>query len=366
MENKLRKTKYYDARAWMDYLNLSMEDDWMLIVDSERNIGKSTSWWDVAEQDVWIKSNFTKKVAYLRTNLVKLKKQIESFNAHFQGKYYMTENRIYKQEFDDEGKEIRTARKEIGAVMGVANYLNYKSNWFKDFQFVFWDEYNETHQPKIYEAFIDLAKTIKRANKPFQIILCGNRCDGDSDMLVNLEIDIPDDFENDYIQYVTPRVIYTAIGTKTYNQIEANQANDLIHELAAKNSSTNRYLNEGGYMRQRSEFIKLWKHIDAAGYEPVRTLTFRDRLYEEGIFGDDDSIYIRYVDKADPDVPVISLDTLGWMNSQESFNWVDESFYQMWARKLKYAIKHKKLFFTCNDCLIDLFDYIVHNTEFIE
>lgn len=360
------KSKYFNIREWMKYLNLSMNEDWMLIVDSPRNIGKSTSCWHLAEEEVWIKSNFTKKVAYWRTNLTKLKKQIESFNAHFQGKYYMTENRIYKIEFDEEGKEIRAARKEIGAVMGVSNYLNYKSNWFEDFQMIFWDEYNETHQPKIYEAFIDLAKTVKRANKPFHIILCGNRCDGDSDMLVNLEIDVPDNFEEDYIQYITNNVIYVAIGTNTYNQIEANNPNDLIHVLASKSSTTNRYLNEGGYLKQRSEFIKLWKHIDAEGYEPVRTLTFRDRLFEEGIFGENDAIYFRYVDKPDPSIPIISLDTLGWMSNEKSFNWVDEEFYQMWARRLKYAIKNKQLFFTSNDCMIDLFDYIVRNTEFIE
>lgn len=362
----LQKTKYYSLPAWLDYLGLENDQDWMLIVDSERNIGKSTSVWDWIEKEIWIKSNYQHKVAYWRTNLTKLKKQIESFNAHFQGKYYMTENRIYKLTFDEEGKEIRTARLEIGAVMGVANYLNYKSNWFVDFHCIFWDEYNETQQPKIYEAFIDLAKTVKRANKPFHIILCGNRCDGDSDMLVNLEIDIPSNFEDDYIQWVNDRVVYTAIGTKTYNNIESNRPDDLIHQLASKSASTNRYLNEGGYMKQRSDLIKLWKHIDAAEYEPIRNLTLGDRIYEEGVFGENDDIYIRYVEQLDPELPTISLDTLGWMSSTSSINWTSEDFYVMWARRLKYAIKHKKLFFTSNDCMNDLFTYIVHNTDFIE
>lgn len=324
---ELRKTKYFDITSWLEYLDLHYEKDWLVIFDSERNTGKSTSTWKWIEEEIWIKSNYNHKVAYWRTNLTKLKKQIESFNALFMGKYLMTENRIYKVTLDKDGKEIRTARIEIGAVMGVSNYENYKSNWFQDFHCVFWDEYNESYQPKIWTSFIDLAKTVKRANSPFHFILCGNRADGDSDVLVNLEIDIPSDFENNYIQWIDTDTVYVSVGTKTYDQIEANSPNDIIHRLASKSSTTNRYLNEGGYLKQRSEFIKLWKYIDAAGYTPINTFTFREKLFEEGVFGEDDAIYFRYVDTQDPDTALISLDTIGWMSNETAINWVDEDFY---------------------------------------
>lgn len=361
----LEKTKYFNFQKWLDYLELSKEKSFFVIINSVRNTGKSTSVWNWVENEIWLKSDYKWKVAYWRTNLTKLKKQIESFNALYSGKYLMTENRIYKITLDDSGKELKHLREEIGAVMGLNNYENYKSNWFNEFHCIFWDEYNEVYQKNIWTAFIDLWKTVKRANDPFYTILCGNNANANCDIMVNLEIDIPPNPEQDYIQWIDKDAVFVAVGSKTYDQIESNSPNDIVHRIASKCSTTNRYLNEGGHLQERSKLIKLWKYIEP-DYEPVRNISFRGVIYEEGVFGENDNIYIRIVDNPDHNIPMVALDGIGWMQNPQSISWTDIDFYENWARGLKYAIKNQSLFFTSNDCMVALLDYITLQTNLIE
>lgn len=366
-KRKLRKTKYFDLDAYLELLGIDTNKDFLGIFDSERNIGKSTNVWMWIEKNIWLKSNFEWKIAYWRTNIEKLKKVRESFNALFQGKYLMTENRIYKLNYDEEGKEIVRQRQEIGAICGVNSYENYKSNWFVNFKGIFWDEYNEIYQKEIYFSFIDLYKTVKRANSPFFFIACGNKLDGDSDLLVNLEVDVPEyDNGEDYIQWIDKDCFYVNISHKTFSGIEANKRDDIVHRLASKNHATNRYLNSGGYFKQRSPFIKLWKYIDEAGYEPLRTFAKGDIYIEEGVFGEQDQSYFRIVEVPDNEVPLVSLDNYSWMKNGDSFAWNDASFYLSWCETMKMKFKTNSIFFTTNDCLEEIMDFILINTQMLD
>lgn len=338
-----------------------------LIINAPRNIGKSFNSWDWIEKNIWIPSDYTLRIAYLRTNLVKLKSIRESFNEVYKNKYYMSEHRIYKLALDEEGNILpRNKWTEIGAILGVNNYLNYKSNWFNNYAGIFWDEYNEIRQQGIWTQWLDLFKTIKRKAEPFFVFLVGNKMDGDNDILINLEIDLPssDDGE-DYIQHPSPSIYFVDISMQTFYKLEFNYTS-MVNEWAEFNTTTDRYLNKGGYVKQRDEDIILYKNIvKDPNYKVVRNLAFRDFKFEMGTF-DNDKWYIHQIDKFIPDKPLLALDNMGYILNKKSKRFTDTDFYVEFAKKLKYKIKHMNLFFTSYDAKDILLDYILLSTELFD
>lgn len=376
-QNKLKETKYFDLQNYLDWLAIDTAQDFLCVFDSVRNIGKSTSIWNWIDEKIWKASNYTRKVCYWRTNVEKLKKVKESFNSLFQGKYLMTDNRIYRLFYDEKHKELTTQRQEIGAVCGLNNYENYKSNWFVNYAGIFWDEYNEKYQKKIYEAFIDLFKTVKRQNCPFFFIAAGNKVDGDSDLLVNFEVELPaKDYGIDIVQKIDHQAYYVNISKATFDKIEANQADDIVHRLATKNHTTNRYLNDSGYLKPRNRMVVLFRNI-AESYKPIRTFAKQSyqlnksttiEFFEEGQcrYNGRNSIVFKKVDNPDANLPVVALDNYAYSTITEAINWGDEQFYYMWCSNAKEKLKQKQLYFTSNEALEEMLAFIIHNTQMLD
>lgn len=339
-----------------------------LIMNAPRDIGKSYGVWKWVEDNIWIPSNYTLKIAYLRTNMVKLKSIRESFNNVYKNKYYMSEYRIFKLALDSEGNILpRNKWTEIGAILGVNNFINYKSSWFNNYAGIFWDEYNEIRQQGLWNQWIDLFKTIKRKAEPFFVFLVGNKMDGDSDILINLEIDLPTiDNGEDYVQHPSQRIYFVDISMKTFHKLEFNYSS-MVNEWAEFNTTTDRYMNKGGYLKQRDEDIILYKRILAdPNHNIVRNLAFRDFKFEMGTFGEDKKWYIRQIDKFIPDKPLLALDNLGYILNKKSKRLTDNDFYVEFAKKLKYQIKNMRLYFTTYDAKDILLEYILLSTELFD
>lgn len=377
-EKQMTKSKYFNLQHYLEWLSIDTAFDFMLIFDSVRNIGKSTGIWLWIDENIWQKSNYTKRICYWRTNIEKLKKVKESFNALFKNKYLMTDARIYKITLDEKGREIREQRLEIGAICGLNNYENYKSNWFVDYAGIFWDEYNEKYQKKIYEAFIDLFKTVKRQNRPFFFIACGNKVDGDSDLLVNLEIELPSkDYGIDLVQRIDRDTFYINISKSTFDEIEANQSDDIVHRLATKNDTTNRYLNDSGYLKPRNRMVVLYNQIKDT-YNLQRTFAKRSynvaskitelEFYEQAecIVNNKKAMVFKKVNNPNPDYAIVALDNYAYSTCYDAVAWQDSEFYTMWAANIKELLKNKQIYFCSNEAMEEMLEWIINNTQMLD
>ncbi len=362
----------YFCIEWLEWkLDIKLDDMEYLfcVIDGPRNMGKSTGMLNAADTIWWKRPNW--KVVWARNNKDKVKQFLYSFNQHFEDKYYMTENSIYelpKNIATSDLKKNYSKLRHIGYCLGVQNAGSYKSMIANDVHVFIWDEFNEKQANTIgiWRNMIDLMKTIKRNNKPFYTFLLGNRVDGDSDILVNLEMERPDDvpYTDTFVQWIDKDVVYVSIGTQEFPNIEGNQEDDILNRIAAKNFDTDMYLNKGGFLSSRSPLVKLWKNIEPT-HIPERYLTLKDYIFEEGMY-DNDFTYIRQVTVMEQELPILALDNFSFMYQSESFSLVDESVYDDWFKYLKYQIKNKHLFFTTNDAKDILLPLIAMQTELIE
>lgn len=343
------------------------KDTFATIINAPRDIGKSYGVWEWIEKNIWIPSNYQAKIAYMRTNLTKLNKVRSGFNATYNKKYYMSDNAIYKIEYDEEGFEAnRKTWPLIGTIVGVANAANYKSNWYKDHVGIFWDEYNELSARGLWKDWLNVWLSVKRKMDPFFAILVGNKDDPDNDILVKLEIDLPeqDDGNDKIIKPDVKDTWFIDISIKTFNKLSFNY-DSIINAWATKDDSTNRYLNEGGYLKQRAKDIMLYKHIVANKTHKIKmNLVYKDFIFEYGSF--DDCIYIHQVENINQNIPTLALDNMGYIINSKSKKLIDNDFYLEFAKKLKYKIRKNKLFFTTYDAKDILLQYILLTTEMFD
>lgn len=199
VDNRQTSNGYFNLDGYLELCDIDWTQDvFAMIINAPRNIGKSYGTWKWIEDNIWIPSNYTRTIAYLRTNLTKLKKTKDTFNNAYAGKYHMTDNSILKIEFDENGNQLHKSKWPIiGIVMGVANAENYRSGWFNNCGGIFWDEYNEETARGLWDNWINLWKTIKRMNSPFFTLLVGNKNDPDNDILIHLEVDLAKEDEGE-------------------------------------------------------------------------------------------------------------------------------------------------------------------------
>lgn len=373
IENKIDRRQtdngYFNLEGYIEQCELDWTQDvFAIIMNGPRNIGKSYGIWKWIEDNIWIPSNYTKTIAYMRTNLTKLKKVRDTFNAAYQDKYYMSENAIYKIELDEDGNKTNKKNwRLIGNVMGVANAENYRSAWFQNCAGIFWDEYNEETARGLWANWINLWKTVKRMNAPFFTLLAGNKNDPDNDILVHLEVDLQanDDGEDLFLKLAPRNTFFIDISMGTFNQLSENY-DSIINDWAKCEEATNRFLNEGGYLTQRAHDIMLYKHIISdENFKVERNITYNEFVFEMGSFGDNNT-YFKQIDIENPNYPTLAFDNMGYIAHRRAERLLDDDFYVEFVRMLKYKSKNHKLFFTTYDAKEILLKYIVLNSELID
>lgn len=367
-DNRFTSNGFFNLEGYLTLCGIDWtKDTFAVIINAPRDVGKSFGTWDWVEKNIWIPSNYRLKIAYARTNLTKLDKVREGFNAAYKNKYYMSRNAIFKIEYDEEGFEVN--RKNwplIGTIIGVANAANYKSNWYKDHVGIFWDEYNELAARGLWKDWLNVWLSAKRKTEPFFAILVGNKDDPDNDILVKLEIDLPekDDGNDKIIKPDVKDTWFIDISIKTFDKLDFNY-DSIINSWATKDDATNRYLNEGGYLKQRDKDIILYKHVVANKNHKIKmNLVYKDYIFEYGTF--DDKSYIHQIESLNTSIPSIALDNLGYILNSKSKKLLDNDFYLEFAKSLKYKIRKNKLYFTTYDAKDILLQYIVLSTEIFD
>lgn len=378
------KDKYFNLIGYLGLVGIKLnpktkfvDKSCLVIINAERNMGKSYASWDYIENCLWLASNFEWKVAYCRTNREKLKKARESFNAHYfynLKRYWMSETKIYKITIDaNTGKEVWEKRKEIGSLVSVNNEENFKSGIFNDYHMIFYDEYNEDiEQPNLWENWLNLLKTIKRRTDPFFILMVGNKITPNSDFLVNLGIEIEEDeLEDDAHQQIGEDIHFIDIARKTFAHLNTEQ--DIVNQIASYNNATNKYLNEGKYLVRPPQDVRIF----AKRIAPTRQLKFYLALdedkFEYGKFIDHktgkESYYIHKIENEediDFSVKMIVLDKLADIRNHYGIKMIGDDDYLDFANHLRYTQKDGRLFYSSFACKMLMERFVIRTINLLE
>lgn len=335
--------RYYLYECNPDWMN----QDCFLIMNAPRNIGKSYGAWEIIEKDIWIASNYTKRIAYCRTNKEKMLIAKENFNSKYRGKYFMNDKKIYKVTYGDDGKEIIKERIEIGSVVSLAQSENYKSAIFENYVLFFWDEYNELSRNKgLYPKFVDLLKTVKRQNSPFLVLLIGNKVNANSDILVKLKIDLKQikDKENDAMIEIENNMYFIEIGNSTFKTL--NPPTDLINRLASYDEETNNYLNEGLYLEEEDDSVLIYDYYVKPTQQVLKYFSYDDYKFEYGTFimNEKKNYYFRDIKKIPDGEFAYSLSVIGDVRVQNAKLLEDDDMVDF-ADNLKNKAKRKILWY---------------------
>lgn len=337
------------------YIEEVVGKDWKtksfsMIIQALRNMGKSYGSWEFIEKEIWIASGYTERIAYLRTNLTKLKPVKSFFNSKYAGKYLMTDTHIWKIELDEQGKEIKENRIELGCVIGVMNEENWRSGEFANYRMIFWDEYNESHRYEgIFEHWVNLFKTIERMSPNFIALLVGNKINANNDILVNLEIELPDytNQEDDYL--ITrkdangeERIFFVDIAKSTFQHL--GQEDKLANVWATFNDKTNAFMNEGAYLEQQSNDVLIYRTRILPTKQIKWYVAFGTDLFEYGTF--ERGAYFHKVQEAEYGYKILALDVLSTFYSRESRKLYDKTDYQDFAESLVIKAKNRQLFYS--------------------
>lgn len=283
---KYNEAGFINIENYLTALNPNWENlDIFIMFNAVRNIGKSWGAWAYIERK-WKETNYQWRVAYCRTNKEKLKNARESFNARYRGLYYMSESKIYKQTFDEKGKEILSQRIEIGSVFSLNQEENYKSGWFINHHMFFWDEYNEeTTQIGVFDKAMQLLLTIKRDTTPFLVLLVGNKVSAKDDVMTHMEIDLDEikDPTIDYFFELIPNYAYFVdVGSSTFKS--KNPETGLIQMLSKFSEKSDRMVNSGGYLNEQYDNIILYRKYVEPTKQILKYFALDEYKFEYGEF----------------------------------------------------------------------------------
>ena len=341
-----------------------------MIIQASRNMGKSYGTWDFIEKEIWIKSGFKERVAYCRTNLAKLKPVKSFFNSKYAGKYLMTDTHIWKITLDDQGKEIKEFRIELGVVVGVMNEENWRSGEFANYRMLFWDEYNETRTYKdVYIHFVNLFKTIERMTNNFIAILVGNKINANNDILVNLEIELPNHLEQteDFLvvrkdQTGIDRIYFVDIADKTSEHLQ--QKTKSANVWASFNETTNAFLNEGSYLEKVSDNVLIYRTRILPTKKIKWYVSFGANIYEYGSFNR--GVYFHKVSEYEPGYLILSLDVIGDMSDANARKFITKQDYIDFATSLSLMLKNNQLFFSSFETKTELEWFILKYVSLVD
>lgn len=370
---KYNKDGFFNLKG---YIEMIVGEDWdnkpfSLIVQAARNMGKSFGTWEFIEKEIWIKSNFTERIAYCRTNMTKLKAVKSFFNSKYRGKYLMTDTHIWKIELDALGKEIREKRIELGAVIGVMNEENWRSGEFANYRLIFWDEYNESNTHiGLFEHWINLFKTIERMCPNMITILVGNKINANNDILVNLEIELPD-IENQTSDIVLglpeeaeePSIYFLDVAYDTF--IHLGQEEKQANIWARYNDTTNAFLNEGAFLEQQSRNVIIYRKKILPTKQLKYYVGYKDQVYEFGSF--EKGVYFHKIrqDNILEGYRVIALDVAAAVYVNKSRRVSDEDDFIDFAELLTMKAKNNQLYFSTFEAKEELETFIINYTNLV-
>lgn len=366
MKNSIKtKDGYFNLEGWFEKIQIDYtKDKKVTIITSPRNNGKTFASWNFINEKIWKHFNYEWKVAICRTNDLKMKQAISSFKAAFNGVYEVINEYIYKCEYDDKNKLIQKNKKVIGRFINVENEHNYRSaadGGFKDFHFFFWDEFNETKQQSLdlYTKFMMLLSTVERFNKPFIVLLLGNKINANNDIFIKLNLNVSNrDLKKDYIQKVSDSIYYIDVGFDTYDDL--GNKNTLVNQMSKFDKKTDRLFNQGGF-------------LEGTYYNVLNSMNFKNRkikyyfqlgynLVEYGLckVNNVETFYISECDEIKENKNVISLDVVGYSLNGHRIS--SNDLIQV-ANILFTHIQNKEIFFSSFFIMNEIEKWVYRNTD---
>lgn len=336
-----------------NYFNLSKElvtsgftkkegDFWygvkgVFIYVGRRRIGKSTSIYLKLDW-LWTKSNYTRKIVYVRNTMEEVKKFAGSFNSYWQDKrYHIVDNSlIYKMFYDENGKELIRKRQLIGYLVSLSTYQNNKSiSNINGISLIVWDEFNGYEDGKNtfddikatrtqFFYFIELLSSFENTGKDLIFFLFGNKVNAQNDILMKFNVKIPKKSEKEDIWFDCDikkfegrdwPVRICLQGTESY---KTHYGNLLSRALSTLDPQLKAYFVEGNFYQEPDESLITERELEKNDLEVINYFVLKENLIEFGTFGKD-KYYMRLIAEATfEDIEKISLDIRGYSYIQES------------------------------------------------
>lgn len=358
---------WFNFQGWLDRLDINHKKNVnMLIMTSPRNNGKTFSCWKWIEKQ-WIDTNYDFKVAICRTNDLKMKEAIKGFKDAFKSKYLVENGFIYKYELDEKKKVKDDTKIMIGRFVNVMNEHNYRSapdGGFKGFKMLFWDEFNEDVQvePRFFQKFNMLISTVERFNKPFFILLLGNKIYANNDIFTNFNLNVSyRNLKPDFIQKVSTRIVYCDVGLDTYKNLGNKDL--LANEVASFNENTNQLFNEGGFLEGTK--YNVLNHQMFLDPKPQYYFSMGNYLMEYGTFRNDliddqEHYYLKSVKRPFYlDLNIIALDVKGYAENGMT---IDKEDLSEIANILFQHIQNRNIYYSSFELMLECEKWIFKNT----
>lgn len=325
----IRLTKeggFFNLKGYFEYAKIDLTKDYFLMINCERNTGKSYSSWNYVMDDIVEKSGTKNRFIYMRNTMEQIKHSTRDFNARYKDKYRISGTMIYKlvwgfkvdKNGDDVGERIVVDKLEVGVIAAISTGLTIKSGTFNNYTTMFYDEYNDNLiVERVYERLIQIMKTVKRFTSPFGVILIGNKENANNEFMVKFGVTrAPNAFE-DYIVYPikgNSNTVFIDVGFNTYAHLKEKK--DIVNQLAALDERSNRYLNEAGYISDFSDDVVNFRNtVEPYLGKPIALLFRMDRIYISGFFENNAKLYIHEISHRD----AINMERLRLPNIIASF-----------------------------------------------
>lgn len=371
-DRRTTENGHFDLRGYLQWSGIieNYDDELaglnVLIMMTPRDIGKSTGGWNYTLKEYVPQSNYEKKFAYFRNKDTQIKKFTAGFNAKYFPDYQMSSSTINRTIFGENGKLIE--KKMVGMMNALSCYEGAKSAITDGFHLIFWDEFNEDDEQasknwqlaklnrKLYSQFLDLLKTFERHRNDVTVLVMGNKVSTENDILLKLDI-VDDENATDDQLFIRDKVIdgklvkiRVVIAHDDTFKICGSKAT-IANALASFDEDTNRYLNKGGFLINKTKDVKSWVRIREDAI-PWKHLCFDNYFFELGYLGDEDSeeYYIHEINdsRLNQDIPLIALDTHSYIVNTRAESLFSEQDYVDFFEFLSYNLKYKKLVFTTN------------------
>lgn len=322
-----------------------------LFLLGERNCGKTTS----PIYEFMNQASETNKILICRNTKEQLKISVQDFNVRFAGKFQVYGGMIWKLQtvvaLDKNKEEYEVFKRTecVGYVADLNNYHNYKSVQAKDVKLIFFDEVIQLDGiSNFYEKLVNLFMTFVRFNQT-SILLIGNRDSPNNELMVNWDITPKQEApKEDEVVNVKDNIWFVNLGTEQFKDLY-NQSNEphIIKSLASLNTTTDSYINEGGYLQDFSMMVINYNSNMASTFDAYYLITYKEKEAVVGTFGEDKlaiCISLDAVKKAkDLGLKVIPIDTMGFLVCDSEI--MDEEYTDKILRRLLLEYKKKNLYF---------------------
>ena len=337
----------------------------IVIFTADRGNGKSFSCWKYVDK-IWEEKQLAWKVAIMKEVDEEKKKFLPGFRTAYDGKYDVTGDLLLKKHYDENGKCIRNT--EIGMFCSLSAEEKYKSSpvnmenktgSFNGYHMIFFDEFSKAKQTvdNFFGKFVNLVSTIERINKPFLVLLVGNRMNANNDIFTKFCLKTNRNNLDETL--ITPLKlkntdeeigVYIDIGFKVFNKLEIRQS--LATKLASFDRRANIMYNKGGYLEGVT--YNVINELLITNNKPVQYLQLVHKSYEFGTFVNEEytngneMYYLKEIEEFPNGIAPFALDKMGYL--QSGF-FADKDTHVEYANMLSRLYKNKTIFFDSFDTL---------------